>query len=117
MTRRARHTVGRTIRALPPSVRARAQEVPVLLLKAPTLAMRADHIEPDTLGLFVGPSYAEEAAPMPTPPRILLFLQNLWDCSEGRWPEFQRQVRITLLHELGHYLNWDEEDLSLRGLE
>jgi len=26
-------------------------------------------------------------------------------------------VRITYLHELGHYLGWDESDLEARGLD
>jgi predicted Zn-dependent protease with MMP-like domain len=26
-------------------------------------------------------------------------------------------VRVTYLHELGHFLGWDEEDLAARGLD
>jgi predicted Zn-dependent protease with MMP-like domain len=26
-------------------------------------------------------------------------------------------VRLTYLHELGHFLGWDESDLEIRGLD
>jgi predicted Zn-dependent protease with MMP-like domain len=26
-------------------------------------------------------------------------------------------VRLTYLHELGHYLGWDEDEIAERGLE
>ena len=31
--------------------------------------------------------------------------------------ELRRQIRITLLHEIGHYFGMDEEDLSRLGFE
>jgi predicted Zn-dependent protease with MMP-like domain len=31
--------------------------------------------------------------------------------------DFREEVRITFLHELGHYLGLNEEDISERGLE
>jgi predicted Zn-dependent protease with MMP-like domain len=30
---------------------------------------------------------------------------------------YREEVRITLLHEFGHFLGWNEEDLLERGLE
>ena len=78
--------------------------------------MRADGIEADTLGLFVGPEFAEESN-VPMPPQIILFLANLLDCAEGDPESFRDEVHTTLLHELGHYLGLDEDDLTERGLE
>jgi predicted Zn-dependent protease with MMP-like domain len=30
---------------------------------------------------------------------------------------YREEVRVTLLHEFGHFLGWDEADLFDRGLE
>ena len=69
------------------------------------------------LGLFVGPTYAErshEADLMPS--AIRLYIENLRDEAEDDPKRFRHEVRKTLLHELGHYLGLEEEDLDLRGL-
>jgi predicted Zn-dependent protease with MMP-like domain len=50
-------------------------------------------------------------------PRIRLFLDNLWDHSEGDLRRFRDELRITLLHELGHFLGLDEEQVANLGLE
>jgi len=36
---------------------------------------------------------------------------------EAEEDAYREEVRITFLHELGHYLGLDEGDLSERGLE
>ncbi len=72
----------------------------------------------DLLGLFEGASLAD---PVPDSaaslPRIRLFLDNLWDYAEGDLAVFREEVRVTLLHELGHYLGLDEEQVADLGLE
>jgi predicted Zn-dependent protease with MMP-like domain len=107
-----------TLAALPGPLRGRAQALPVTCERRPNAALRRDGIEPDTLGLFVGAEFAaEETAALPLPPQIILFLGNLWDQAEAEENLFIEEVRTTYLHELGHYLGLDEEDLSARGLE
>jgi predicted Zn-dependent protease with MMP-like domain len=114
----ARAQVKAVLRSLPPPLRARAQQVPVTYEHVPGDDLLQDGIEPDTLGLFVGPDFAEaETTPSPIPPQIILFLDNLWDISEEDVELFQEEIRVTLLHELGHYLGLDEEELFDRGLE
>jgi predicted Zn-dependent protease with MMP-like domain len=105
-----------TLRRLPAPLRERARNLPVTLERAPNAAMRADGIDADTLGLFVGPEFAAEEA-VPMPPQIILFLENLWDFAEGDEDCFREEVATTLLHELGHYLGLDEDELTDRGLE
>ncbi|MGO8837322.1 MAG: metallopeptidase family protein [Limisphaerales bacterium] len=105
-----------TVSALPKPLRARAEKVPVTLERQPNRDLQADGIEPDTLGLFTGAEFAEEAT-VPLPPQIILFLENLWDFAEGDEAVFRDEVRKTFLHELGHYLSLDEDELSDRGLE
>jgi predicted Zn-dependent protease with MMP-like domain len=50
------------------------------------------------------------------PPQILLFYENLWDFAGGEEETYREEVRITYLHELGHYLGLDEDELDERGL-
>ena len=104
---------------LPREMARRAAEVPVVMLPRPTKAMvRDDGIDPDLLGLFVGPSRAEGVeSGDPLPPEILLFLENLWDYADGDEEIFREEVRVTYYHELGHYLGLEEGDLEDRGLE
>ena len=114
----AREEVEATLAALPPPLRERAQALPVTFERRPNAAHRQDGIEPDTLGLFVGPEFAcEENTTLPLPPQIILFLENIWDMVEADEEFFREEVHTTYLHELGHYLGLDEDDLFERGLE
>jgi predicted Zn-dependent protease with MMP-like domain len=110
--------VQETLAALPTPLRERAQALPVTFERLPNAAHLRDGVEPDTLGLFVGPEFAQEGnTSSPLPPQIILFLENLWDQAEADQAVFRAEVRTTYLHELGHYLGLDEEDLFDRGLE
>ena len=110
--------VQETLAALPTPLRERAPALPVTFERLPNAAHLRDGVEPDTLGLFVGPEFAQEAnTSSPLPPQIILFLENLWDQAEADQAVFRAEVRTTYLHELGHYLGLDEEDLFDRGLE
>ena len=104
---------------LPPGMAGPAGDLPVVLMSRPSRAMvREDGLDPDLLGLFVGPTLAEGGeGPDPLPPEILLFLDNLWDYAEGDVDVFREEVRVTYYHELGHYLGLEEGDLEERGLE
>jgi predicted Zn-dependent protease with MMP-like domain len=105
-----------TLMALPKPLRERAEKLPVTFERQPNAGLQADGIKPDTLGLFTGPEFvAEESVPMP--PQIILFLKNLWNFAGGDEKTFRAEVRTTLLHELGHYLGLDEDELTKRGLE
>jgi predicted Zn-dependent protease with MMP-like domain len=105
-----------TLASLPPELRERAVALPITFEPLPNAGLQADGILPDTLGLFVGPDFADEGA-VPMPPQIILFLENLWDLAEGDETGFREEVRTTLLHELGHYLGLNEDELFDRGLE
>ena len=105
-----------TLAALPKPLRERAKQLPVTLERVPNAGLQADGIEPDTLGLFTGPEFAEEGN-VPMPPQIILFLENLWDLAEDDEKIFREEVQTTFLHELGHYLGLDEDELTERGLE
>lgn len=105
-----------TISDLPGPLREQAKKLPVTFERVPNAGLIADGIEPDTLGIFTGPEFAEEGH-IPMPPQIILFLENLWDFAEADQQIFTDEVHTTYLHELGHYLGLDEDDLFDRGLD
>ena len=114
----ASEAVEATLAGLPAPLQERARALPVTFQRWPNAAQRHDGIDADTLGLFVGPEFAaEETSVLPLPPQVILFLGNIWDLAEGDKESFLEEVHTTLLHELGHYLGLDEEDLWERGLE
>ena len=106
-------------RKLSPEVARHADGIPVVCFPAPTREMVEDEgLEPDLLGLFVGPALDEaEGLDDPLPPEILLFLENLWDYAEEDPGIFREEVRRTYLHELGHYLGLEENDMAPRDLD
>ena len=108
--------VAATLKELPEPLRKKAGQVPVTLERIPNAGLQADGIAADTLGLFVGPDYADELS-VPMPPQIILFLDNIWDQAEQDEDWFLDEVHTTYLHELGHYLGLDEDELTDRGLE
>jgi len=113
----AMEIVARTQRRLPAPIRALAEGLPVVFEDEPSETLVADGIEPDTLGLFSGDSHDIGSSDNPLPPQIFLFLGNIWDYSDGDLPLFRREVKLTYLHELGHYLGWDEDEVARRGLD
>ena len=118
LVRLAQAEVEATIGALPKDLRAEARGLPVVFDRRPNQALLDDGIEPDTLGVFLGTPFAEVGhAGGEIPAQIILFLENLWDMVEGDDACYREEIRITLLHELGHYLGLDEGDLEERGLE
>ncbi|MBM3873252.1 MAG: metallopeptidase family protein [Verrucomicrobia bacterium] len=117
-SRLAEDTVAATLRRLPPAIREIAARVPVVHHDWPSEAILGDEFEPDILGMFVGSPYGAPTGENPVAaPHILLFLENLWDYAEEDRAIFRDEVRLTYLHELGHYLGWDEDEVAARGLE
>ena len=118
LNRTAQQVVEAARRRLPAEVRDAAAQVPVCYEPCPNDAILAEGWEPDILGLFVGHEHLGELADaQPLPPQILLFLENILDAAEGDLAVYRDEVRLTYLHELGHYLGWDEEEIARRGLE
>jgi predicted Zn-dependent protease with MMP-like domain len=114
----ARAQVAATLAALPKPLRERAQSLPVTFERVPSAAFQAEGIESDTLGAFTGPAFGdEEHSASPLPPQIILFLENLWDFADGDVEIYGDEVQTTYLHELGHYLGLNEDELTERGLD
>lgn len=103
-------------RVLPEDVRQAALQVPVSLEEKPGRGSFDDELAGDELGLFEGATAAEEPDPLETS-RIRLFVTNIWEWVEEDEQDFRDEVGTTFLHELGHYLGWDEDEVNERGLE
>ena len=114
----AQEETGTVLEELPEPLREQTRDLLITYEQHPDRRSVSEGIEPDTMGLFVGRTYAEENTSLdPVPPSILLFLDNIWDEAEHDEDLYRDEVRTTVLHELGHFLGLEESDLDERGLE
>ena len=111
----ARAEVEQTVKNLPPDLRLHAETIPVTYESWPSEALIAEGWEEDLLGMYIGdPVGVAEGSGAPR--QILLFLENLWDFAEGDPAVYQEEIHITYIHEFGHFLGLDEDELAERGL-
>ena len=98
------------IDSLPPEVAAALRNVAIVVHDE-----NAD--EPDLFGLYEGiplPERGDDAGSLPD--TITIYRLPLEaDFSDPN--ELQREIRITVLHEIGHYFGLDEERLAELGYE
>lgn len=114
--------VRKAARKLPRQFRQCLDRVPVVVQDVPDAALAEgedrDEVAPDILGLFDGvplPETGEFDAPQLRPNSIYLFQRNLERAARDRG-DLVEQIRITLYHELAHYLGFEEEDMDGMGL-
>lgn len=111
--------VAEVLQALPENLKKALQTVQVVVQEEPTPEqLKSAGLAPEEslYGLFEGESLAEKrwSHPTPFPDRVILFQKPL----EEDFPNLQdlkREIRVTLLHELGHFFGMDEDDLEERG--
>lgn len=111
----ANEETARLISALPPQIREKVRNIPIIFQQSPSPSLIADGVAPDVMGLFVGDDFPHEAS-SPVTTEIFLFLFNIWDEAQAEMPQYRAEVRLTLLHEWGHYLGLDEDELTERTL-
>lgn len=103
---------------LPAAARKLIENVPILIVDLPARDEVEHGLDPRLLGLFAGSAYGEGSsvggAPQLT--QILLFRKNLERMAIDS-EDLREQIRITLLHETGHFFGMDEEDLADVGLD
>jgi predicted Zn-dependent protease with MMP-like domain len=110
-----------SLEELPEQVKSYLKNIAIAVEDVPALeaVQRNDPpLSPGSLGLFEGtpPSLAPGDDPWSHfPSRITLFRRNI-EISCIDEDELRDLVSSTLLHEVGHYLGLDEEDLDERGL-
>ncbi len=116
-----RAKVRRAISALSPEDRKALAGIPVEVRDLPDAAdlLAVDPpLSPAILGLFRGPPRDEPCEPGEGPNcrSIVLYRKNLVRFVHSM-AELDEQVRLTLLHELGHLRGEDDDQLRDRGLE
>lgn len=112
----AEEELAAVMKILPTEVQEAAQRCALSLEARPSNDSDDEELEGDELGLFEGACLLDDPASEDMP-RIRLFLENLWEWVEGDEQDFRDEVGTTFLHELGHYLGWDEDDIAARGLD
>lgn len=118
LTALAAEVVNATLRSLPDDLRGPAKGVHLVYEGRADAGLVAQGFEPDILGLFVGDAFGESAGSVqPMPPQIVIFVGSLWEYADRDREVFREEVRLTYLHELGHFFGWDEEEVAERGLE
>ncbi|MDX2132522.1 MAG: metallopeptidase family protein [Planctomycetota bacterium] len=115
------------IDALPRGVRALLDEIPVVVDDVPDAALLREMGEDDPLallGLHTGVAFTEQSVEhhAELPADIRLFREGIVDHAGG-WdgPDaddaVREQIRVTLLHEIGHQFGLDEDDLDRLGYQ
>jgi predicted Zn-dependent protease with MMP-like domain len=110
----AEEVVETTLAELPPEIADKVGQVSVFVEDVPDDDDIEHGVGADWLGIFEGADYSH--ADLPAPPRIRIWVENLWLQAGGRERDFREEVKITLLHEIGHYLGLDEEGVARLGL-
>lgn len=105
---------------LPGKFRERMENLAVIVEDVPSdgLLGTLESPSPGILGLFVGTPLPEKSlGDLPAAPdAVYIFKRNLERICESR-EELIEEIRITLLHEVGHFLGLDEDQLEARGYE
>jgi predicted Zn-dependent protease with MMP-like domain len=124
------------IASLPPRVQSLLEETPVLVDDRPSRRLLTElGLSPGDVslcGLHSGTPLIERSVTHgpDLPETIHLFREGIIELAGGwqpwedeeqrRWggeEEVRRQIRITLLHEIGHHFGLDEADLAALGYE
>ena len=77
--------------------------------------MESLQVQETLFGLYTGVPVPEREGPEPPlPDLITIFRQPIMRSCSSR-EEAEREIRVTLWHEIGHYLGMTEEDLHRLG--
>ena len=115
-----REEVASAVAGLPADMRRDLTGVPVRAEELPAdadLLSGEPPLSPTILGLFRGPPLSEPCDGTETPCRsVALYRLNLARAVRTR-EELREQIKVTLLHEVGHLRGEDDQELAARGLE
>ncbi len=111
--------VAEALDSIPDDFRAYLENVLVEVRRRPDARLIDEQdIPPDTLGLYVGCPLTEKGAAHQSvgPDRILIFRDALTEMCASR-DELVDEIRITVLHEVGHHFGLDEGRLEELGYD
>lgn len=110
-------------RALHPSIRTYLDQVAFMVEEVPSEDLCREFDPPalpgEILGYFSGAALSDRTSDDPwtqLPSTIVLFRRNLERIARDR-EHLIEELRVTVLHEVGHFLGLDEDDLEARGLD
>jgi predicted Zn-dependent protease with MMP-like domain len=103
--------VDRVVSGLHPEVKRALDNVAIVIHDRPEAA------DEDMFGLYEGTPLAErtQGYSMVVPDRIVLYQEALMDAFPDP-VDLDEQIRITVLHEIGHHFGFDEDGLERIGL-
>ncbi|HYF48558.1 MAG TPA: metallopeptidase family protein [Planctomycetota bacterium] len=115
--KRFKQIARKAVRELPEMFHPHVDEIAILVKRRPSRRMLRELEIPeddDLFGLYEGPPLTERPLDSMEIPRVLLFYEPLLDACETE-EELEREIRITVLHEIGHFFGLDEEQLEKLG--
>lgn len=121
--------VEQQVAALPYTIQLLLQETPLMVEDRPSPELLAElGLEPskssELCGVFTGIGLTERSVEdsMVEPQTITIFREGLCalvdsrsDSEGSRDEQLAQEIRITILHEVGHHFGLDEEDLEALG--
>jgi predicted Zn-dependent protease with MMP-like domain len=104
--------------AIPDEFHRHLDNVIIEVRDRPNAALLVEHEVPeDLLGLYVGVPLEDKSVDLGgLPDRVLVFRDNLCEMCETR-DELVHEIRVTVLHEIGHHFGLDEDRLAELGYE
>ena len=106
------------LRGLPERARELMAGIPIVIAELPAEADVEAGLDPRALGLFSGTAFPDAATGLGGQPgltQIVLFRRNLERAADDT-DELREEVRLTLLHEAGHFFGLSERELEEMGL-
>jgi tetratricopeptide (TPR) repeat protein len=107
----------RALEELPERIAKLLENVPIVAADYPSIEIVAEGNDPRMLGFFSGVPYPEKShlGGAPHLDCVFLYKLNIERMAKDR-EEATKEVRITLLHETGHFFGLSEEELEEMGL-
>lgn len=106
--------VWEAVESLPQFFKERLHNVMIVVQDYPDPEVQKE-LGDDLLGLYQGVPLPERSvfAEHPQPDIISIFQKNIEAYAGANEAEIRRQIRITVIHELGHYFGLDEDQLEI----
>lgn len=102
---------------IPERIRKLLENVPIVASDYPSIEIVAEGNDPRMMGFFSGVPYPEKSSVggVPHLDCVFLYQRNIERMSRSV-DEVRQEIRITLLHETGHFFGLSEEELDEMGL-
>lgn len=116
--REFRRLVRQAYDELPPELESRLENVAILVEDWPgedDLDIVGSDGEGQLFGLYRGVPLPDRGGGLPPMPDTVTLFQRPIESVCASYEEVVREIRITLVHEVGHYLGMTEEDLDRLG--